>query len=213
MSKELKVKTEVVNEQLSVISMKDDKIATQKLELEKVKEGMCSDDINSRSMLWKSHSIQLSYSVYLLKLNIYEEIAEINQQRASLEVEKQLLESALVTLQEKLNAKNGTKSYWRHIVIKCLRLLLLILRLDEKNAELDPLKSSLLASRLEAKQATENLKLIKESYLDASKMKDQKFKTHMVCTNIVRFSNSLHKNGCNFFFFFHSLRRSEPQEI
>ena len=213
MSKELKVKTEVVNEQLSVISMKDDKIATQKLELEKVKEGMCSDDINSRSMLWKSHSIQLSYSVYLLKLNIYEEIAEINQQKASLEVEKQLLESALVTLQEKLNAKNGTKSYWRHIVIKCLRLLLLILRLDEKNAELDPLKSSLLASRLEAKQATENLKLIKESYLDASKMKDQKFKTHMVCTNIVRFSNSLHKNGCNFFFFFHSLRWSEPQEI
>ena len=44
MSKELKVKTEVVNEQLSVISMKDDKIATQKLELEKVKDGMCSDD-------------------------------------------------------------------------------------------------------------------------------------------------------------------------
>ena len=55
--------------------------------------------------------------------------------------------------------------------------------LDEKNAELVSLKSSLLASRLEAKQATENLKPIKENYLDASKMNDKKIKTHMVCTN------------------------------
>ena len=37
--KELQVKTEIVNEQLNVISTKDDKIATQKLELEKAKEG------------------------------------------------------------------------------------------------------------------------------------------------------------------------------
>ena len=38
-NKELQVKTEVINEQLNVISTKDDKIATQKLELEKAKEG------------------------------------------------------------------------------------------------------------------------------------------------------------------------------
>ena len=41
-NKELQVKTEVINEQLNVISMKDDKIAMQKLELEKAKEGTCT---------------------------------------------------------------------------------------------------------------------------------------------------------------------------
>ena len=39
-SKELQVKTEMVNEQVDVIKMKDDKIATQKLELEKAREGI-----------------------------------------------------------------------------------------------------------------------------------------------------------------------------
>ena len=112
-NKELQVKTEVINEQLNVISMKDDKIAMQKLELEKAKEGTCT----RYTVNWPCHNlIHILFLIYLPVTDIYfqncyfcADIVEINQQKASLEVEKQLLESALVTLQDKLNAKTGEK--------------------------------------------------------------------------------------------------------
>ena len=113
-NKQLLMKDEVVNEQLSTISRKDDQLAAQEMELVKAKE----------------------------------DITEVNQQKASLEVEKQLLESALVTLQEKLAATEG-----------------------ERSANEESLRSSLFASKLEAKQAAEKLKVMKKNHLQLLKDK------------------------------------------